>query len=56
MPNLNKANLKTLRHKLILLENGTDWHVIATEIGMEKQIEIHAEISRTIKRIEKELL
>ena len=33
----------------------TNWNEIAKEIGVEKQIEIRAELLRAIKRIDKEL-
>lgn len=42
-----------LRSKLIDLDNETDWLSIANFIGMEKQIEIRAELLRAIKRINK---
>lgn len=46
---------KSLREKLTEIDNETDWLAIASEIGMEKQIEVRAELLRAIKRIDKEL-
>ena len=50
-----KDNLTELLGQLSFIEEETDWLKVAEECSMEKQIEIRAEIGRTIKRIEKEL-
>lgn len=48
-----KTNL--LGTTLISVDIVTKWNEIAKEIGVEKQIEIRAELLRAIKRIDKEL-
>lgn len=37
------------------LEQNTDWLEVGKEVGLEKQIEIKAELLRAIKRIHKAL-
>lgn len=46
---------KLLEASLISVDIVTKWNEIAKEIGVEKQIEIRAELLRAIKRIDKEL-
>ena len=50
-----KTNLKILFEDINSIDLTTNWHEIAKEVGIEKQIEIRAELLRAIKRIDKEL-
>ena len=47
--------MRELKGKLEHIDKETDWLEISKQIGMEKQIEIRAELLRSIKRINKEL-
>lgn len=46
---------KLLEATLISIDFRSKWNEIAKEVGVEKQIEIRAELLRAIKRIDKEL-